>query len=295
MKILITGAGGQFGTELMLMAASMPGVEAVGFTRGQLDVTDLGQTERTVRKEKPDVVIHAAAYTAVDRAEQDEENAYRVNAHGTRHVAAAAEAVGAKMCFISTDYVFDGKKRRPYREDDPTNPLNVYGKSKQAGEKAVQQETEKFFIVRTSWLYGLHGNNFVKTMLALADAGKPLKVVHDQTGSPTYAKDLARFILELVRTDKYGIYHASNTGSCTWYEFAKTIFRYSGIQAEVLPCTTEQYPRPAQRPEYSVMDHMSILANGFQDFRPWQDALRDFLGEMRGMRDEQRERPYRDL
>jgi dTDP-4-dehydrorhamnose reductase len=226
---------------------------------------------------KPEVVIHCAAYTKVDQAESEPDEAYRVNADGTRNAALAAEQIGAKFVYISTDYVFDGKANAPYRENDRTDPQSVYGKSKLAGEQWVQSLSSRYFIVRTSWVYGKYGSNFVKTMLRLAEERDRLKVVSDQVGSPTYTLDLAQFLLELVQTDHYGIFHASNSGACSWYEFAKAIFEERGMIVQVEPCTTAEFPRPAPRPAYSVLDHGAIRAHGLKPLRPWREALSNFL------------------
>ena len=184
-----------------------------------------------------------------------------------------------KFCYISTDYVFDGAASRPYREDDPASPRTVYGRTKLEGEKEALTACRRTFVVRTSWVYGKYGANFVKTMLSLAKTQPVLKVVNDQTGSPTYTRDLASFLTELVMTDRYGIYHASNTGSCTWYEFARAIFAERGISVEVVPCTTEEFPRPAPRPQYSVLGHEAMERAGFRPLRHWREALREFLGD----------------
>jgi dTDP-4-dehydrorhamnose reductase len=213
----------------------------------------------------------------VDLAESEPDKAYQINAYGTRNIAMASELVGAKLCYISTDYVFDGRGSTPYTEYDNTNPQSVYGKSKRAGECMVQGFSRKYFIVRTSWVYGNNGANFVKTMLKLGQERDSLKVVNDQIGSPTYTVDLANFLAELVVTEKYGIYHASNSGVCSWFDFARAIFEEAGLDVRVEPCTTEEFPRPAPRPQYSVMDHMSIRVNGFADLRPWREAVREFI------------------
>ncbi|WP_199621241.1 dTDP-4-dehydrorhamnose reductase [Paenibacillus alkalitolerans] len=280
--VLVTGANGQLGQELTLWnagdaAEADAALNIVGFGRDTLDITIFGDCRRVFAQHRPDAVIHCAAYTAVDRAESEPDEAYRINAAGTRNVAVAAREIGAKLTYVSTDYVFDGSGTRPYSEYDRPNPQTVYGKSKLAGEQLVQTLHERYFIVRTSWLYGRHGNNFVKTMLKLGSERERLKVVHDQVGSPTSTLDLARFLLELVRTDYYGIYHASNAGSCSWYEFAKAIFEESGLKVQVDPCTTGQIPRPAPRPAYSVMDRMAIRVNGLTDLPHWREALRQYV------------------
>jgi dTDP-4-dehydrorhamnose reductase len=277
MKVLVTGANGQLGSDVVRLWSDKHEVHGLG--RNQLDITNEEQCRHVVGILQPDIIVHCAAYTAVDGAESDADRAYQVNAFGTRNLVVAAERVNAKFCYISTDYVFDGSAKAPYQEYDNTNPQNVYGKSKRAGEQLVQSLSTRYFIVRTSWVYGLQGSNFVKTMLQLARQRDSLKVVHDQVGSPTYTVDLAHFLKELVETERYGIYHASNTGRCSWYEFALAIFEESGMKVKIEPCTTEEFPRPAPRPKFSVMDHMAIRANGLTDLRHWREALQDFLKE----------------
>jgi dTDP-4-dehydrorhamnose reductase len=276
MKILVTGANGQLGRELVELHAPRD-MEITGLGRSELDITDLAQCREVFQTNMPDAVVHCAAYTKVDQAEAEPDEAYRVNAYGTRNAALAAEEIGAKFVYVSTDYVFDGRADKPYREYDRTDPQTVYGRSKLAGEQLVQSLTSRYFIVRTSWVYGKYGANFVKTMLKLSEERDSLKVVHDQVGSPTYTLDLARFLLELVRTDYFGIYHASNSGICSWYEFAKAIFEERELNVEVEPCTTAEFPRPAPRPAYSVLDHGAIRAHGLKPLRPWREALRHYL------------------
>lgn len=280
MKILVTGANGQLGRDIVKIIDLTHKV--FGYGRKELDVRDIEQCREIFNQIKPNVIIHAAAYTAVDKAETDEDNAFAVNAFGSRNVAIAANEIGAKLCYISTDYVFDGTSDQPYKEYDHTNPQSIYGKSKHAGELLVQSLSKRYFIVRTSWVYGQHGNNFVKTMLKLGKEKAILKVVEDQIGSPTYTVDLCHFILELIGSEKYGIYHASNSGSCSWFEFAKAIFADSGYTTQVEPCTTDEFPRPAPRPRHSVMDHQSIRANNFTDLRPWREALAEFIESIKG-------------
>ncbi|WP_029422352.1 dTDP-4-dehydrorhamnose reductase [Alicyclobacillus macrosporangiidus] len=279
MKVLICGAYGQLGRELLRFTPPFADVSAFG--RKELDVADYNQVLDAVNEIKPDAIINVAAYTAVDLAEQEEDHAYLVNANGSRNLAVAAEQVGAKYCYVSTDYVFDGLSTMPYREYDMTSPMNVYGRSKRAGEILAQTLTRKYFIVRTSWLYGMHGSNFVKTMIRLGREGGTVRVVNDQTGSPTYAVHLAKFIWKLVATDRYGIYHATNSGCCTWYEFARAIFEECELSADVEPCSTKDFPRPAPRPAYSVLDHMQIRINGFPDLPHWRAGLREFIQELK--------------
>jgi dTDP-4-dehydrorhamnose reductase len=276
MKIVVTGANGQLGQELVRQL-QQTNFELYSFTKSDLDITNENIVNEVITKIKPDIIINAAAYTKVDQAEVEEETAYLVNAFGQRNLAVAAEKVGAKICYISTDYVFDGNSTVPYREYDQTNPLGVYGKSKLVGEELTKSLCSRYFIVRTAWVYGEFGQNFVKTMLRLAKEKEEIGVVNDQIGAPTYTVDLARFIIELVQTEKFGIYHCTNSGSCSWYEFAKAIFEESNISVKVNPITTEQFPRPAERPKYSVLDNFAMKVNGFPMLRHWREALKEFL------------------
>lgn len=282
MKVLVTGASGQLGTDVVAQLKHS-GHEVIASDRDTLDITDAAACQSFLQQSKPETVIHCAAYTAVDRAETEVETAYAVNAAGTRNMVVASERIGAKFCYISTDYVFDGHSDSAYHEYDNTNPQSIYGKSKRAGEQLVQTLSSRYFIVRTSWVFGLNGPNFVKTMLRLGQERDEIKVVHDQKGSPTYTPDLAEFLLELIQTEQYGIYHASNSGICTWYEFALEIFAEAAeilncpLKAKVIPCTTEEFPLPAPRPANSVMEHLSIRNSGFKDLRSWQEGLQDFL------------------
>ncbi|RED84020.1 dTDP-4-dehydrorhamnose reductase [Cohnella phaseoli] len=278
LNLLVTGAGGQLGQEFVHM--DHDGIEIIGKNRSELDITDYESCQALCAIIKPDFIVHAAAYTAVDQAESKPEAAWAVNVEGTRNMAKAAEAVGAKFCYISTDYVFDGSGKEPYPESHPTAPQSVYGASKLEGERNALELSSKCFVVRTSWVYGKYGRNFVQTMLQLAKSKKELMVVDDQIGSPTYTYDLANFIIELVQSEKYGIYHASNSGNCSWFEFAKAIFEDAGISSAVIhPCSTEQFPRPAPRPAYSVLGQQALIKAGFTPLRPWREALRDYLSE----------------
>lgn len=275
MKALVTGAKGQLGTDVVLQLQEK-GFEVFGFGRQELDITNQEQVNNVLVSIQPDVVIHTAAYTKVDQAEEEPDQAFLVNAIGTRNVAVAAANVDAKLVYVSTDYVFDGTATEPIDEFHPTNPINVYGKTKLAGEQFVRDFHSKFFIVRTSWVYGAHGNNFVKTMLRLAEEGKEIRVVDDQIGSPTYTVDLAERIIDLIQTDKYEVYHISNSGQCSWYEFAKEIFQVAGFDVKVNPCTTNEFLRLAPRPVYSVFEHQSLRMNSFSKMKDWKTALIDY-------------------
>ncbi|MGG4500773.1 dTDP-4-dehydrorhamnose reductase [Paenibacillus polymyxa] len=291
MRILVTGASGQLGKDVVKVFQEQ-GHDVVGYDREQLDITDLDQAIKIVGQYQPEAVIHCAAYTAVDAAETDLDTAYQVNAAGTRNMVLAAEKAGAKLVYISTDYVFDGTAEQPYHEYDNTNPQSIYGKSKRAGEVLTQTLSSRYFIVRTSWVYGLYGNNFVKTMLKLGQEKPHLQVVNDQKGSPTYTVDLVRFLAELIQTEKYGVYHASNSGSCTWYEFTKAIFEEAvdildaTIIAILEPCSTDQFPRPAARPKNSVMEHIAIRTNGLNNLRHWREGLHCFIKELADFRND---------
>ncbi|MFT8872022.1 MAG: dTDP-4-dehydrorhamnose reductase [Sporolactobacillus sp.] len=275
-KVLVTGGHGQLGTELSLMLQQQ-GYETFAPSHRELDITNLQQVQSMMLSLHPAVVCHTAAYTNVNQAESERAAAYLVNAYGTRNVAMAAEAAGAKLVYVSTDYVFDGEKDGSYTEFDAASPLGVYGGSKYAGEQFVRDFSSRYFIARTSWVYGQYGGNFVKTMLKLAETHDQLKVVNDQRGCPTWTRDLAAKIIELFQTDYYGTYHISNSGCCTWYEFAKAIFDIKGIDVAVNPCTTEEFPTPARRPKNSVFEHMALKLNGFSEVEDWRAALEQFL------------------
>ncbi|MDQ0244807.1 dTDP-4-dehydrorhamnose reductase [Bacillus fengqiuensis] len=276
MKVVVTGANGQLGQELVRQLAKL-NLEVFAFTKRDLNITDELEVTHKIETIQPDIIINAAAYTKVDQAESEEDLAYLVNAFGQRNLSVAGEKVGAKVCYISTDYVFDGNGMAPYKEYDLTNPLGVYGKSKYAGEELTKTLSSKYFIVRTAWVYGEYGPNFVKTMLRLAKERDEIGVVHDQIGSPTYTVDLAKFLIELVQTEKYGVYHCTNGGTCAWFEFAQAIFEEKTIPIRVNPLTTDQFPTPAKRPEYSVLDNLSLRVNGFEPLRHWREALNEFL------------------
>lgn len=275
---MITGANGQLGEELVYQLNNSS-FKTYSFTRAELDITNQAKVNALVEEVCPDVIINAAAYAKVDLAESNEESAFAINARGQQNLAVAAEKFSARICYISTDYVFDGNGTVPYREHDVTNPLGVYGKSKLMGEELTIDNSSKYFIVRTAWLYGEYGKNFVHTMLKLAKKKDKIGVVSDQFGSPTYTVDLVKFIIELIQSEKYGIYHATNSGICSWYEFAKTIFEEAGIDINLVSLKSEDFPTVAKRPAYSVLDNFSIIENEFQPLRPWKTALREFINK----------------
>ncbi len=276
MNILVIGSKGQLGTELCLKLDSEK-IEYNGIDREDVDITSLDCVIETILKYKPSVVINCAAYTQVDKCEDEFELAYAVNAIGARNIAIASERVNAKLVQISTDFVFDGEKNTPYLEFDKVNPLSVYGKSKLAGEEFVKTFSRKYFIIRTSWLYGHQGGNFVKTMLKLSETRSELSVVYDQIGSPTYVDDLIEGIMIVIPTEKYGTYHYSNEGQCSWNEFAKKIFELSGRDIKVNKISGAEFGAPAERPTYSVMNKF-MYKQEFDYIVPhWEDSLKAYL------------------
>ena len=281
MRILVTGASGQLGYDVE-RELERRGIEHLGTSSRELDITDREAVERLMESYRPDAVIHCAAYTKVDLAEDEPERCWAVNADGTRNVAAACRRTGAKLLYISTDYVFPGTGERSYETGDPTGPVNTYGRSKLAGELAVQSLLEKYFIVRISWVFGKNGNNFVKTMLRLAETRTELTVVCDQIGSPTYTADLAPLLCDMVQTERYGVYHATNEGTCAWSEFAEAIFELAGRQVVVHPIPTSAYPTRAARPLNSRMSKECLHSNGFQELPEWKNALARYLKEITG-------------
>ncbi|WP_034644689.1 dTDP-4-dehydrorhamnose reductase [Bacillus methanolicus] len=279
MDILITGGNGQLGKELERQLSIAHSVISLG--KQDLDITSKEDVEKIISNMKPQIIIHAAAFTAVDQCETDRKRAFEVNSLGAFYVAQAASKVGARMFYLSSDYVFDGNKHSPYVEEDEPNPQSIYGMSKWLGEKLVLL-FDHVTVIRTSWLYGHDGKNFVKTMLELAKKNREFKVVNDQIGSPTYVYDLTETIIHLF-DKKNGIYHVSNSGSCTWYVFAKTIFEEAGFNPKnVMPTTTEEYGALAPRPRYSVLGHNALLRENVNLPRPWKEALKDFLRKETG-------------
>ena len=280
MRVLVTGAAGQLGQDLMDELICR-GFDAVGIDREQADITDAGQVKRVIEQVRPDVVIHGAAYTAVDKAEDNRELCYQVNVLGTRAVARACRRLGAKMIFISTDYVFDGQGQMFFQPDDPKNPINYYGLTKSQAEDEIRNTLEQYFIVRVSWLFGVNGANFVKTMIRLGKERSDLNVVCDQVGSPTYSFDVARLLCDMLASDRYGVYHVTNEGVCSWAEFAREIMTQAGLHAVVHPIPSEQFPSRAKRPANSRMSKNKLDENGFARLPGWHDALKRYIGELK--------------
>ena len=278
--ILVTGITGQLGFDV-LKELKQRGADVIGTTREEIDLTTESGAKNFILDKKPETVIHCAAYTAVDKAESDAELALTVNGLATRWVAEACREINAKMIYISTDYVFGGDGKTPYEVHDEKKPVNIYGRSKLLGEDSVSAILPRHFIVRVSWVFGINGKNFVKTMLRLAETKSQLRVVKDQIGSPTYTVDLAKLLADMAVTEKFGTYHASNEGFCSWSEFAEEIFKQDGLNVEVEGIDTIDYPTPARRPFNSRLSKKSLDDAGFNRLPPWQDAVKRFLAELR--------------
>ena len=281
MRVLVTGVNGQLGHDVMNELAKR-GYEGVGVDVAEMDITDAQAVDKVITGAGVDKVIHCAAYTAVDAAEDTVDVCRKVTAEGTENIAKVCKKLDLPMVYISTDYVFDGEGTRPWEPDDQRDPLNVYGQTKYEGELAVEENLDKYFIVRIAWVFGVNGKNFIKTMLNLAENHDTISVVNDQVGSPTYTYDLARLLVDMIETEKYGRYHATNEGLCTWYEFAQEIFRQAQVQVKVVPVTSEEFPAKAKRPHNSRMNKDKLDEMGFQRLPSWQDALSRYLQIIRG-------------
>ena len=302
MKVFVTGVGGQLGHDVMNELASR-NIEGVGSDIApaysgirdgsavtempyvSLDITDKEAVNRVLNEVKPDVIVHCAAWTAVDLAEDEDKKAkvHAINAEGTRYIAEAAKQLDAKMVYISTDYVFNGQGERPWQPDDKDYaPLNEYGKTKLEGELAVSETLDKYFIVRIAWVFGKNGKNFIRTMLKVGQTHDTVRVVNDQIGTPTYTLDLSRLLVDMILTDRYGYYHATNEGGyISWYDFTKEIYRQAGYTTEVIPVTTEEYGlSKAARPFNSRLDKSKLVENGFAPLPDWKDALKRYLSEL---------------
>lgn len=279
MRILVTGVKGQLGHDVV-EELTKRGHEAVGVDIEEMDITDEASVQRVLSNADVEAVIHCAAYTAVDAAQDHEELCRRVNGDGTEYIARACKDLDIKMMYISTDYVFDGQGTRAWEPDDQRKPLNVYGHTKYLGEIAVEENLEKYFIIRIAWVFGVNGKNFIKTMLNLGKTHDRLTVVDDQIGSPTYTYDLARLLVDMIETSRYGRYHATNEGLCSWYEFACEIFKQAGMSVFVTPVDSSAYPSKAKRPMNSRMNKDKLDECGFKRLPDWQDALSRYLKEI---------------
>lgn len=288
MKILIAGGNSQLAKEIMYVLdkgkCSLGDIdsrilkgEVISLSREELDITNLSQVKDVISNIKPDIIINCAAYTNVDDCEKNFNGAFKVNALGTRNLAIVAEAIGSKLIHISTDYVFDGEGTSPYKEYDRVNPKSVYGKTKALGEDYVREFCSRYFIMRTSWLYGKFGKNFVYTIGNLGEKNNSIKVVDDQVGNPTNCEDLAYHILKLILTEEYGIYHCTGKGICSWYDFAVEIIKLKGCDCKVNPCTTEEFPRVAKRPSYSALSNLMLECTIGDTMRDWKEALKSFF------------------
>lgn len=291
MRLMITGSTGQLGQELRRqlcgggavlgrLPKELEGALLLCPDMGELDICDKMAVGRYIQRFMPNVVLHCAAMTNVDGCEEMPEQAEEVNGRAVEYIARACENVGAKLVFISTDYVFSGEKTVPYQVDDRCDPRTSYGRSKWLGEINARRNCSRTFIIRTAWLYGFYGNNFVKTILKKARQSDSIRVVSDQFGNPTNVEDLAYHILLLAATEKYGIYHCTGKGVCSWYEFASEIVKISGSRCKVEPCSSAEYPQKAKRPAYSALDHSTLAAVVGDRMRPWREALQDYLGKM---------------
>ena len=276
MRILVTGVKGQLGHDVMNELAKR-GHTGIGVDVEEMDITDAKKVDEVIRASEVEAVIHCAAYTAVDAAEDQVELCRKINAEGTENIAKVCKELDIKMMYISTDYVFDGEGTRPWEPDDERHPLNVYGLTKYEGELAVEKYLDKFFTIRIAWVFGVNGKNFIKTMLKLSETHDELNVVDDQIGSPTYTYDLAVLLVDMIETEKYGRYHATNEGLCSWYECACEIFRQAGRDVKVNPVSSDEFPTKAKRPHNSRMDKSKLTENGFTPLPAWQDALKRYL------------------
>jgi dTDP-4-dehydrorhamnose reductase len=279
MVVLVTGANGQLGQAIQFVAGNYPNINFVFCSSSDLDITNKENCDSVFNKEKPDFCINAAAYTAVDKAESEPEKAHLINCIGAKNLAETCKEFNAKLIHISTDFVFDGSKNSPYNEADLPNPKGVYGQTKLEGEIAIQEVFDAYFIIRTSWVYSQFGNNFMKTMLRLAFERTSLSIVNDQIGTPTNAIDLAECLVTIItehsklNTEHYGIYNFSNEGQCSWFDFAKKIFEINQVKIDVIPIPTTQFPTPAERPKYSVLDKTKIKSTFGIEIKPWEQSI----------------------
>ena len=275
MKILITGSNGMLGHDLIDVLKNNH--ELILTTSKNLDITNKDEVFSVIGDKNPDIVINSAAYTDVDGCEENQDTAFSVNGDGVKNLAFACKKFDCVLVHISTDYVFNGENTRPWIEDDEIGPISIYGKSKLKGEESILEILDKYFIIRTAWLYGINGKNFPKTMLELAENHDEVKVVYDEVGTPTYTPDLAKAISQLINTDYFGIYHITNSGSCSWCEFSKYIFEIAKKDVKVIPVTASEFARAASRPHYSVLENKKWVENGFKPLRSYKDAIKEYL------------------
>ncbi|MCR5719589.1 MAG: dTDP-4-dehydrorhamnose reductase [Lachnospiraceae bacterium] len=279
MRVLVTGVKGQLGYDVVRELEKRD-ITAVGVDIEEMDITDSASVDKVITESNVDAVIHCAAYTAVDAAEENEAVCRKINVEGTGNIAKVCKKLDIKMIYISTDYVFNGNGERPWEPDDETDPVSVYGTTKRDGELQVTSVLDKYFIVRIAWVFGINGKNFVKTMLSLAENHDTLRVVNDQFGSPTYTYDLSRLLVDMILTEKYGIYHATNEGMISWYDFACAIFKAAGKNVNVIPVSSEEYGAKANRPHNSRLSKEKLVKAGFELLPPWEDALERYIGEL---------------
>ncbi|WP_425806376.1 dTDP-4-dehydrorhamnose reductase [Desulfitobacterium sp. Sab5] len=279
MKILVTGIRGQLGYDV-LKELQCRNIICIGAGRTEFDITDSRRTRDFIMSYAPDAVIHCSAYTAVDKAEDDVETCIKVNVEGVRNIAVCCKEINAKMVYLSSDYIFNGKGDRPFEVTDTPDPLSVYGRSKLAGEEEIRKVLSRYFIVRISWVFGINGNNFIKTMMRLGKDRKEVNVVDDQVGSPTYTADLASLLCDMIETEKYGTYHATNEGYCSWADLAEKTFEIANMQVKVNHILTEKYPTRAARPENSRLSKISLDNNGFSRLPAWESAVERFVNEL---------------
>ena len=275
-NILVTGSTGQLGSDVVKELLKR-GYSTLSPNRSELNLCSEDNIRNYILNSNCEAIVHCAAYTQVDKAEDEKDLCIKINATATKHIAKCAKILDIPMIYISTDYVFDGTKDGKYTENDETNPINIYGESKLAGEKYVQEILDKYYIVRTSWVFNINGKNFIETMLRLSKANNQLSIVNDQIGSPTYTKDLSRLLVDMLETSKYGLYHATNEGYCSWYEFANTIFKLANINIDIKAINSNEYVSRAKRPLNSKLSKDKLIEYGFKPLPHWEDALKDYL------------------
>ena len=275
-NILVTGSTGQLGSDVVKELLKR-GYSTLSPNRSELNLCSEDNIRNYISNSNCEAIVHCAAYTQVDKAEDEKDLCIKINATATKHIAKCAKILDIPMIYISTDYVFDGTKDGKYTENDETNPINIYGESKLAGEKYVQEILDKYYIVRTSWVFNINGKNFIETMLRLSKANNQLSIVNDQIGSPTYTKDLSRLLVDMLETSKYGLYHATNEGYCSWYEFADTIFKLANINIDIKAINSNEYASRAKRPLNSKLSKDKLIEYGFKPLPHWEDALKDYL------------------